>query len=230
MSDEENHHFADRSALLAAAITGELGEDFVDFLDSEESVPFLFLLGKIVIDFNYLEQQLKALLWAYITDSFEAGHTITSALGSTSVVSILEQAVVRENEERNIVDLVKFGGKAFDICRQNRNALAHTMTVEQDLRSDQTVWVRASRKAEYQQSQMKLSLEDLARVSNEVSQTARFLFTLQLHRNMRIRGHTNVVALPERFEIPKRLRSKDISIKTEMKKLGLYDSGTAKKP
>lgn len=193
--------------------------NFLDFHETVGGAPYIWLLGRIVLDFNYAEHQLKALLWSYLGDSFEAGHAVTAAMGSSTVIDVLTSSAKRAEENSEIIELIKFGGKCFDICRHNRNSLAHSITVEGH--GESTYWVRASRSSEYQQSQMKLDLEDLLRVSKEVAQTASFLFALQAHRNFAVRKGYGEIKLPVRFPMPTRLKSREVEISAELNKLGI---------
>lgn len=204
-------------------LTGEADADLTDFHETPEGAPFMWMLGRIVIDFNYAEQQLKALLWAYIGESFEAGHALTSALGSSSVVKLLEDCAKRADEPQDIRELIKFGGTAFDICRQNRNALAHSITVERLESDTDTVWIRSSRKLGFQQMQMKIRAADIWRVSKEIADTALFLSVLQMNRHFALRGQPEEIQLPTRFPMPRRLRSREVNIRSELKKFDVPD-------
>ncbi|HLQ18927.1 MAG TPA: hypothetical protein VK146_08100, partial [Tabrizicola sp.] len=135
-----------------------------------------------------------------------------------TVVDVLVSSAKRADEPGEILELVKFAGQCFDVCRNNRNSLAHSMTVEG--RDDSTFWIRASRKSDYQQSQMKLKLEDLLRVSKEIASTATFILKLQMHRNYAIRGGPGELTLPDRFPMPLKLKSREVNIAVEAKKFG----------
>ncbi|QIR85569.1 hypothetical protein FIU66_10325 [Paracoccus sp. AK26] len=222
-NDQPYNIFRDQKFWDALGGTEE-DDALADFRETDAGAPYMWMLGRIILDFNYAEHQLKALFWGYFSDSFEAGHALTTALGSTTVTAILRDAVKRSGEPQEVLKRIDFAGQAFDICRANRNALAHSMTVER-YDDDSSVWIRASRKLDYHQTQMKITLKDMFRVSREVAETARFILALQMRRNMLIRGSNVLPDLPDYYEKPTRLISKDINLANEAKKLGLHPSG-----
>jgi hypothetical protein len=203
-----------------ASVLGDQSEiPVIDFHESIEGASYVWALGNIILEFNYAEHQLKVLLWNYLGKEFDAGHVITQALGSTSVVDILRDSVRRAQETSEVVDLVEFAAKSFDICRDNRNALAHSMTLHAE--DDLSYWIRPSRRSGFDQSQVIATIEELLAVSLDIKWTADLLLGLSLRKHMLNRGQTENLQLPSRFPIPKRLKSKHLKIREEARRYGL---------
>lgn len=179
--------------------------NFLDFHESQAGAPFVWMLGRIVLDFSHMEHQLKTLLWAYVADDIESGFALTSSLGTGSVKALLVDAAKRAKEPIEVVELISLAGRAFEACRDNRNILAHTINIEPTKTA--TSWIRPSRKPGKIWAVSKISLSEMMRVSEEIAKTATFLSQLSMSRNMWMRSTGADVPLPERLKMPRRIRS-----------------------
>ncbi len=191
-----------------------LEEHFADFHETEDGMPFMWMLGRIVLDFNYAEHQMKALLWRYIGTNLELGHSVTAQLGSSSVAAVLLESVAKAEEAKEVLAITEFAARAFDVCRENRNIVAHSLRVDATEEAA-TLWTRASRKVGSQQSVSLISLSDLDNVSHDIAKTASLLFALGLRRHVFNRDGEDIADLPAKFKMPVRLKSRHINLKEE---------------
>ena len=219
MSDDEPYSII-RDPNFWAAILGDQEDlEIVDFHESLEGAPLVWLLGSIVLEFSYAEHQLKVLLWNYLGQSFDFGHVFTREMGSDSTARLLVEAASRAGESDETTQLIETSIKAFSICRENRNALAHSMTLEAD--AEKTYWVRPARKQGFEQSQVIATMEEVVRANVDIKRTAKLLLQLSLRKLVLNKGEEFDGALPLDFPLPARLSSTHVSIRDEAEKLGL---------
>ncbi len=202
--------------------------EIVDFHETPAGAPYVWMLGRIVLDFNYTEHQLNTLLWAYATDDLADGHSLTSQLGSRSVSDLIGTFARKVESDPVVIELTEFAIKAFEICRINRNMLAHTMTLE-DQPGDQKVWIRPSRKSDTQYAHVEISGSEMNRVSLEIANLARFIPPLQLRRHLLNQGGDVDFDLPQVFEMPKKLKSTEVDIKAHLRSLGFNEEDVGSK-
>lgn len=219
MSDDETYSILRDPKFWAAILGDQENLDIVDFHASLEGAPLVWLLGSIVLEFSYAEHQLKVLLWNYLGHGFDFGHIFTREMGSDSIARILVESASRAGESEETTRLIETSIKAFSICRENRNALAHSMTLEAD--SDKTYWVRSSRKQGFDQSQVIATVDEVFLVNVDIKRTAQLLFELSLRKYVLNKGEEYDRDLPLDFPLPARLNSTHVSVREEAEKLGL---------
>lgn len=173
--------------------------------EGEDGFPYIYLLGKIVYDFNFLEHSVRIVLWSYVGD-IEFGAALTRSIGNVSLADTLTQYCAEKEEDAVVAAAIRHGAKAFNICRMNRNSLAHAMNV--DPFEDRYSWNRFSKGHKNMFDSVVAGIEEMNRVDMEIAQVGMFFHEINLAIAARTSSNIRPRKVPDLVPMPSRLLSK----------------------
>jgi hypothetical protein len=176
----------------------------IDFSESEEATPIVYMLGLISIDWNMTEQFMTTLIWNYV-GGFEVGRTVTNNLGNRSKAEMLLELSKKLEKRKEISTRNEFCAKAFNILRDNRNMLMHSHSVYQE-EDGNVIWRRQNPKAPLGSVGCVANIEDLVRIRDEICILGKFIVALYLRAGKKRGKRAILPPLPEIFHLPARLK------------------------
>ena len=134
------------------------------------------MLGRITHDWNFLEHQIAVLCWLYTKD-IEAAHVFTSRLRNAERAAALLEISERRDARPRVRGAIKFLVGAFNILRENRNALVHSH--HWHLSGDDVVWTRGSKSKPTTLITALASLSDLRELHSDIVKAREYADGLQ---------------------------------------------------
>jgi hypothetical protein len=166
------------------------------------------LVGSITQNWNYLEHQIGVIAW-FLTKDPEAAQSFTARMRNAELcAAILDLAEMREKRPRYRAAL-KFVVAAFNILRENRNALVHSdpFRVRKGTKGE---WLRKSKSKPREMVVAKGDVRDLEKLARDLDRTQQFANDLMLCMapdDWFVRGPPPYAGkpLPRRFRLPRKM-------------------------
>jgi hypothetical protein len=172
--------------------------------------PYLHAIGTVALEWNRLDHHIDMLLWEFITQTgdYEVGRIITAPLGSQTKTDILINLVRLRKPEPKLAALIEAAIKAFHICRENRNTIAHAIGLEFHGRAGWTLGKRSKGNPAVWLG-YKLKRADIVRVARDTWRTAKLVNVLRIIVEQRtmthLPGREKRLPLPKKPALPRKL-------------------------
>lgn len=94
--------------------------------------PHTHAIGQITLEWNELEREFDRLVWLYIETDQPTARIITGIFGNRDKLGLLNQLVALKEFSSEIIDAISYAISLFDVCRENRNHIAHSVSQPSD--------------------------------------------------------------------------------------------------
>lgn len=174
----------------------------LDYHETDECVPVVYLLGRISIDWNFCEHFFSTLAWQYL-GGVKKGLTVTSNLGNQTRADLVLNLARKFEKDAEIIGKIEFAAKAFNRLREIRNTLMHYHAIIPH-ESGKLEWRRTSSSSPTGHTGSLAGLNDINDVLNYIAKLSLFLTAIVVHKIAIENGHAPM-PLPEIFPLPNKL-------------------------
>jgi hypothetical protein len=166
------------------------------------------LVGSITQNWNYLEHQMGVIAW-FLTKDPEAAYAFTARMRNAELCgAILDLAEMREKRPRYKA-AIKFLVAAFNVLRENRNALVHSDPFR-PRKGTKGEWQRKSKSKPRELIVVQGDMRDLEKLDSDLGKTQNFANELMLclsPDDWFVHGPSPFAGkpLPRRFPLPRKM-------------------------
>jgi hypothetical protein len=163
-------------SMMASSSSGVSGLDFAMTKSADSPWPFymrgqrdhIHAIGVVALNFNRMELLLHRLLYRYLGTESEAAHAhICRSLNLHSVLELFNICVAKEKSASRRDHLRHFS-RCYEACAANRNILMHSDLDELESTEQALALFKRSGAKPHIRNQLKLSIEELRRVADEI--------------------------------------------------------------
>jgi hypothetical protein len=129
--------------------------------------PHAHAIGRITIEWNRAEREIERLLWLYLETDRPTARMITGIVGNQSKALLLIQLVKLKETSPEILSAIEHALKIFDICRENRNHIVHSVADSADA-AHQVIFRKPRKNNPIEEHEMILDINQVRQCAKDI--------------------------------------------------------------
>lgn len=162
-------------------------------------------IGSVILRWSDVEHKFDNLLWLYLSDDYKVARIVSSSLTAQAKADILFRLVEELEKNKKVAGHIKHAIRCYNICRENRNLIAHSHVFE--IKKGKNTLIKRSKSTPKNWIPYDAKISVLVGASADMMMTSIFIYTIWDHvRRRDIDFKALHVSLVRKCPLPKPLK------------------------